>query len=824
MKIVPFINSNIPAVADLADNKKINNRQAVKFGEIKDTFEASNPIKNDKIIDINRVGKNLHVSFTGEFKNPIVREVPAVDFKLSGVMKHQLGTAGGRDAVDDTVVKLANSNWKEGKEFDYSIEIQENEKDGKIYKNKVININDKDFGTVGTVPVTLTNKFAKLIESNPAEKDNFKFTLTNVNGGVNSAYPTVGIETTFKYVGKNEEVAKQTKDLFTSLIDSDKKTVASSVSMYEEPTSPKEVLERMFDIEGQKKGLGKVRELKTAIDTISKEINNPKNKNILVLGHCKPDGDTIGCVLGMQAAIKGAYPDRNVDMAIDDDIPNNFAKLPGVDNIKRPYNGFAVYQLEKNVELLQRSDSDAAKEQIKKLQKEEERLKDPSRTFDAGSINGKPKKYDLVIMMDTPTPGRTSKNFKKYFESADKTIFIDHHPHRASEWASESKKLGLDLEKVKENNLFCVADTVPAATQIVTAIADKAGLLGKMFKNSLESAKQFVAGISAGALTDTCRFDKVASHDAKDYAKPVTQRPTYKPEGMTKWLYNELGKAGGGDIDKQWMRLNLDYELPNKRIQNADGTFAPGPRDMVLEKSVKGRIMDAELGVGMITVSYDDMQEVLEVAKKQDKKVQFNDVYSAFKSSQALTSLKMPGSVKENVEEMSARGQAYSTYKSPYDYDRLAVLITQSQKQGELNNNSQIADKNSYSFSFRSSGQSNLAQIAATLFGGGGHSQAAGGGISMKDLTLETPLKVMINGKEEKDFAKVFAKVNDIIAKKADSSEIKIEKAEKDGKSIPELIKSITAEMRKTQTPKPVVEKVPAEKTEIAKQKEAKVA
>ena len=815
MKIVPFINSSIPAVAD---NKKVNNYQPLKFGEIKDTFEASNPIKNDKIIDINRVGKNLHVSFTGgEFKNPIVREVPAVNFKLSGVMKHQAGTAGGRDAVDDSVVKLAASDWKEGREFDYSINIEENEKDGKIYKNKVLNINDKDYGNVGTVPVTLTNKFAKLIESNPAEKDNFKFELTNVNGGVNSAFPTVGLEVAFKYVGKDENVKQQTKDLFTSLIDSDKKTVASSVSMFEEPTSPKEVLERMFDIEGQKKGLGKVRELKTAIDTIVKEINNPKNKNILVLGHCKPDGDTIGCVLGMQAAIKGAYPERNVDMAIDDDIPNNFAKLPGVDNIKRPYNGFAVYQLEKNIELLQRSDSDAAKEQIKKLQKEETRLKNPDRTFDAGAIDGKAKKYDLVIMLDTPVPGRTSKNFKKYFESADKTIFIDHHPHRASEWAAESKKLGLDLDKVKANNLFCVADTVPAATQIVTAIADKAGLLGKMFKNSLESAKQFVAGVSAGTLTDTCRFDKVASHDSKDYAKPVTERPTYKPEGMTKWLYNELEKVGGG-IDKQWIRLNLDYELPNKRIKNADGTFVPGPRDMVLEKSVKGRIMDADLGVGMITVSYDDMQEVFEAAQKQDKKVQFNDVYSAFKSSQALTSLKMPGSVKEDVEGMSAKGQAYSTYKSPYDYDRLAVLITQNQKQGELNANSQIADKNTYSFSFRSSGQSNLAQVAATLFGGGGHSQAAGGGISMKDLTLETPLKVMINGKEEKDFAKVFAKVNDIIAKKADSSEIKIEKADKEGKSIPELIKSITAEMRKTQTPKPVVEKtaVAPKKLEVA--------
>ena len=814
MKVLPLsVNNTVPSV------REAKFQPVYRFNEIKDTATFST--KNDKVIDINRVGKALHVSFTGQFKNPVVKEVPAINFNLSGVMKHQKGTAGGRkDSIDDTVVKLAASDWKEGKEFDYSINIVENEKDGKIYKNKVLSINDKDFGTIGEVPVTLTNRFAKLIESNPAEKDNFKFELTNVNGGVNSAFPTVGIEVAFKYVGNNEEVRQQTKDLFTGLIDSDKKTIASTVAMYEEPTSPKEVLERIFDVEGQKKGLGRVRELKTAIDTIAKEINDPKNKNILVLGHCKPDGDTVGCVLGMQAAIKGAFPERNVDMAIDDEIPNNFAKLPGAENIKRPYNGFAVYQLEKNVELLKRSNSEAAKAQIEKLEKEAERLKDPSKTFDAGAIDGKAKKYDLVIMLDTPIPGRTSKNFKKYFETADKTIFIDHHPHRASEWTAESKKIGLDLEKVKKDNLFLVADTVPAATQIVTALADKAGLLGKMFKNSVDSAKQFVAGISAGTLTDTCRFDKVASHDAKDYAKPVTQRPTYKPEGMTKWLYSELAKAGGGEIDKQWMRLNLDYELPNVRVKNEDGTYTKGARDLVLEKSVQNRIMDADLGVGMISVSYDDLQEVLAEAKKADEKVQFNDVYSAFKSSQALTSLKMPGSVKEDTEGMSAKALAYSTYKSPYDYDRLAVLITQNQKQGELNANSQIADKNTYSFSFRSSGQSNLAQIAATLFGGGGHSQAAGGGISMKDLTLETPLKVMINGKEEKDFAKVFAKVNDIIAKKADSSEIKIEKAEKEGKTIPELIKSITAEMRKTQEAKPVLtaeEKASAKAEKAAK-------
>ena len=63
---------------------------------------------------------------------------------------------------------------------------------------------------------------------------------------------------------------------------------------------------------------------------------DPKKKNILVLGHCSPDGDTVGCVIGMTAALKGAYPERNIDASIDDDIPNSFSKVPGVEDIKRP--------------------------------------------------------------------------------------------------------------------------------------------------------------------------------------------------------------------------------------------------------------------------------------------------------------------------------------------------------------------------------------------------------------------------------------------------------------------------------------------------------
>ena len=73
-------------------------------------------------------------------------------------------------------------------------------------------------------------------------------------------------------------------------------------------------------------------------------------------------------------------------------------------------------------------------------------------------------------MLDTPTEGRSSRAFKPYFENAGKTIFIDHHPLKQAEWANAKEKLGFDMGKAIQDKLALVVDSVPAATQIVTAV------------------------------------------------------------------------------------------------------------------------------------------------------------------------------------------------------------------------------------------------------------------------------------------------------------------------------------------------------------------
>ena len=71
--------------------------------------------------------------------------------------------------------------------------------------------------------------------------------------------------------------------------------------------------------------------------------------------------------------------------------------------------------------LLERSSNPEAKKQIELLNKEIERLQDKSKMFDPNTVDGKDaKKYDLVIMLDTPTEGRSSRAFKPYFENAKK--------------------------------------------------------------------------------------------------------------------------------------------------------------------------------------------------------------------------------------------------------------------------------------------------------------------------------------------------------------------------------------------------------------------
>lgn len=110
------------------------------------------------------------------------------------------------------------------------------------------------------------------------------------------------------------------------------------------------------------------------------------------MGHCKPDGDTLGSVIAMKEALKAAYPDREIDCAVDDKIPGLFRdKMPGIEDVKRPYNAKKIETLEKNLEVLKSLKTDTAKEQQKVLERDLSELKDPNNLFDANPLQGKPK-------------------------------------------------------------------------------------------------------------------------------------------------------------------------------------------------------------------------------------------------------------------------------------------------------------------------------------------------------------------------------------------------------------------------------------------------
>ena len=326
------------AVAQMKPQLKAREIQP-KLTYATDTVELS---KQEAPIVLKRQGNALHVSFTGKIQNPMEtkasEDAPALQFRVRGVSKHQLGTEGASaTAEDDSVVQLANSNWKEGDRLQW--------KEEKTRMGKSIALSHPKFGEIGSVPKEMAEVLLPVLKG---KKQDFSFELGNVIAGTSKGAPTIGLRAVLKYNGTDKKAAKEAADVFNGLLNSDDPKISKAVMVYQPEKSPKQVLERIFDVEGKENGLGKVKEVKTAIDNIAKEINDPANKKILLLGHCKPDGDTLGSVIAMKEALKAAYPDREIDCAVDDKIPGLFRdKMPGIEDVKRPYNPEKIQTLEK---------------------------------------------------------------------------------------------------------------------------------------------------------------------------------------------------------------------------------------------------------------------------------------------------------------------------------------------------------------------------------------------------------------------------------------------------------------------------------------------
>lgn len=799
---------NSPAVIAPQTQIKVRNAQP-KLTYATDSVELS---KKQSPISVKREGNALHVSFMGKIQNPMEtkanEDAPAIQFRVRGVSKHQAGTEGASaTAVDDSVVQLANSNWKEGDVL--------RAKEVKTRSGKSLELSHPKFGAVGSVPEEMAQFIMPIMSKKPSD---YRFELSNVIAGTSKGAPTIGLRASLKYVGEDKAEAKKAADAFNTLLNSDDPKISKAVMVYQPEKSPQQVLERIFDVEGKENGLGRVREIKDAITNISNEINNPENKKILILGHCKPDGDTLGSVIAMKEALKAAFPDREIDCAVDDKIPGLFRdKMPGVEDVKRPYNPEKIATLEKNLGVLKALNTETAKEQSKVLERDLAELKDPNNLFDANPLQGKEKKkYDLVMTMDVPTPTRFSGAFKDYIEGSKKQIYIDHHPHRISEWQNAKAETGLDMDKIHKNGLALVCDAVPAATQLVTIVADKAGVLGKMFEKGGQAAKNFVASVITGTSTDTGSFTRTANLLPHHSAMPVQQRPNFFPEGMSTWLTNQLSKTDKS-VDKKWLRENIAYDVPDRALSGTSVNGKVSPRDKMLNYAVEGRKMSPELGLGIIEVDYDQMYDVFNSSLQQDPDITLLDVQNGFKYSEALGALKSDPS---EVSQKLAPGQkpstltekATQTYTGPYDADRIAILVIQDKKENFITENSDVAKMNGLRLSFRSSAMSNHAELLANLFGGGGHGGASGGRVDLPGVEINTPLVVKINGKVEEDTAKVYEELtrnynimkdNNIPAEqragKCKKIEIALAEEGQKGRTTSEIIKDVVKEIRKTQ-------------------------
>ena len=401
-----------------------------------------------------------------------------------------------------------------------------------------------------------------------------------------------------------------------------------------------------------------------------------------------------------------------------------------------------------------------------------------------------PEKYDLVVLMDVPSPSKFTGSYKKEIESAGKVIYIDHHRPRFEEWDAQRARTGIDMQQVQKDNLALVLPELPATTELVTVIADNAGLLDKTLKDP-ELSKQYVAGIVSGTSSDTGGFTRTANYKPSDMSKPVQERPNYYPEGLAKWLIEKLGST----VNKKWIRENIVYDLPDKKLPNMSQTS----REKMIDCCLKSQSIYAKTGFAAISLTYDEMQDILKLARITDKEVTFGDVQNAAKYSEVMSALREAPGIK-------TKNSLIEPYKSPYQDDKISLLLLQDKKEGCLDAVGEIATENSIRMSFRSQEGTVYAEQLATRFGGGGHGSAAGGRITLKGVELTSPIAIKIDGEVEYNPEKIYKAVTENYAIKnnlelsPEEVAVKLHKFEpvidEKGKPVTDLINGIVEEIR----------------------------
>lgn len=735
-------------------------------------------------------GKNYIkvVSFTG-LKNPVSALKPALQMRVTGVTRFQdnMDPQKIKDHLLFNINRLADSKWKDGDPINFVIE------EG---NKAMIQLFSPKHGRLGRVPDEIAPSIVKLLEKNPKD---FKFELSNIVAGSTKGAPTIGLRVNLRYHGKNPEKAQAA---FTEVLNNP--NAAEKVFLYQPVKSPNDILKEILDYETHINGPKAAEQMEKSISNISKEIDSPENKKILYIGHCKPDGDTLGCILGLNNATKMVHPQKMVDCAVDDEVTGLFRhKLPGIDdNVKHPYSERKIALLKEELSSLLKNSGDKA--EINKVRTALANARNPRLTLD-------PKeKYDLVVLLDVPSPARFSDGFKDYIKNAKKVIYIDHHPLKQEEWQKAVEKTGLDMNEIIKNNLAWIAERVPAATQQATIIASKLlpernPLNPDNIVKTINSKKRnpqlnaTVASFVTGMWTDTGGFGRTANLLPEDIVDklgkhvPIQDRPNFWPEGLSKWLF----KLTNGDIDKKWMREELTYDINDEKIS----TKLLSARDKMVECAKKNQYENKNIGLGSLTASFDEQQEILKFAQIKEPETSLLDVQNAFKYSEIMNDFRNSSKAGAPIGERSKK-----VVIGPYDKDKIAVFVCESEKVGTINTEGKKSLNNALRFSFRSKEGTIHAELLALLFNGGGHGNAAGGGLVGKDITLNSTFNAIIGGKKAVNPEKIYAALiknyeimnnKDLSTLEKETAKLKIELVQDEkGKKPVELIEEVVKRIR----------------------------
>lgn len=673
------------------------------------------------------------ISFCGG-GNPAQLLRPAIQMKVSGVshFQHNMRPELIKSKTIYPINELAASEWRDGDPLQYVI--------SQTPRGTIIKLFSDTFGDFGRVPDEISTHLLPLLDNEP---NNFKFELSNVIAGNTPGAATIGLRVNLKYAGDKAKKVGQAQTAFNQILTSSQ--AAEKVFQYQPPKSPKEIFREMLGQETKARGASAAFEMEQVTDNIAEIISNPEYKNQLYIGHIKTDIDATGSPLGMKHATEMAYPDKSVDCATGDDLLGIGDKLSGIDEaFKRPYSEERVNYLEKRIAEEQAKPNN--EEAVKGLEKALTLAKDKSQLLDPE------KKYDVVVLFDIATPQKLSTEFKKYIQQAKKVIFIDHHPSRLAEWEQAYSQTGVNMPKILKEKLALIADRVPAAAELAVIIASKLksprnpffnpelALKTKEANPKLDAA---VASFSAGMYTDTGNFSRTANFipkdiiDANGHAVPVEQRPNFYPEGLAKWMFNLTHWR----ISKKWLRDNITYTLSDIPIRGQKTTA----RKLMLDYARQNSFWNKKQGLGIVTASYDEMQDVLKLDQIHNPKASIQNIQKEFMYSEVVGELKDPWlNLPKDQHGQHAR-------------DTIIAFVREEERKGELNSEWKISRENTLRFSFRSQDGTIYSELLASLFNGGGHGAAAGGHLKGKGITLNSKFSAVINGEKETDTKKIYA-------------------------------------------------------------------